>query len=98
MLAQQALCLWFGVWLLLTTLRQTERYAAFLTRFDPLQFLPSWKFFAPTPLTANLMIACRGKHTDGTFEDWRPLTPSPASFATRWLWKSAVRFDYLAGG
>jgi hypothetical protein len=90
----------FVIWLLLTLARQSERGAAWLSPLDPLQLLPSSKFFAPTPATVDLTIAFRGSTATGAFEAWRPLSSASPRFWARWFWnpgriEAKAQFDLI---
>jgi hypothetical protein len=61
-----------GVWFLISIPNQlTNRYGAWVSRFDPFGFVPKWTFFAPIPGTFDYRLIYRDLLADGTPGEWQ---------------------------
>lgn len=87
-----ALAIVFVVWFILSVAGQfqTPRTNA-LRRYDVLQLLPIWTFFAPNPGSSDYHVIVRDRFSNGSLTDWRDAMPIPSQTATTWLWNPRKR-------
>lgn len=83
-----AFAVWFG--LSLYGQFQSPRTDT-LRRYDVLQLLPIWTFFAPNPGSSDYHVIVRDRRSDGTISEWRDAMPIPAQTATSWVWNPMKR-------
>jgi hypothetical protein len=90
--ADVAVVLFFVVWLALCIASQfsTDRINA-LKRFDVLQILPIWTFFAPNPGRSDYHVIGRDRLRDGTVTSWRDVLPIPGQDALSPFWNPRKR-------
>lgn len=56
----------FAIWLLVTVVAQCPgKIPAMLRRYDYLQLIPRWTFFAPNPETSDFRLLVRYQYLDG---------------------------------
>lgn len=71
MLFEFLIIAFFSSWLIASILVQfmpsKENY---LRKYDPLNLLPKWSFFAPFPATSNLVLLYRTSQSDNQFSVW----------------------------
>lgn len=90
--ADGAVALFFALWLGLCVASQfsTDRINA-LKRFDVLQILPIWTFFAPNPGRSDYHVIGRDRLHDGTLTPWRDVLPIPRQDAMSPFWNPRKR-------
>ncbi|HEY0889238.1 MAG TPA: hypothetical protein VGE38_06465 [Nocardioides sp.] len=87
-----ALACIFGAWLALSVIGQFQAPKTdALRRYDVLQLLPIWTFFAPNPGSSDYHVIVRDRCGDGTLTEWRDAMPIPAQTVTSWLWNPKKR-------
>lgn len=82
----------FSVWLLSTiAFQRKSRLASQIARFDRLNLIPRWSFFAPDPGASNYHFVYRGRDDATSASPWVELDLSPrgALFA---LWNPRKRY------
>lgn len=60
-----------GTWLGLTAAANLPKTVKLVRKFDQLDLLPAWTFFAPNPGTSDSIILVRDVFPDGTTSPWR---------------------------
>jgi hypothetical protein len=92
----------FATWILATILSQFEGHVSSfkIKRFDPLNLVPCWTFFAPRPCICDYFLVYRDVDGDGSKSDWTDVGLVISRTITSMLWnpykrRSKCLFDII---
>jgi len=82
----------FAVWFLLTIVFQKKNaFSATIGRFDRLNLIPRWSFFAPDPGASNYHFIYRGREDETSASAWHELNLSPRGIFSI-IWNPRKRY------
>lgn len=88
----------FTTWLALTVVVQFHyERINFFRRFDVLNLLPTWTFFAPNPGSTDYHIIFRNRFESGEVTAWRDALPIPKQNAICAVWNPQKRHVKVVG-
>lgn len=79
------------LWLVASALYQIGAFRRRLARFDLLELLPSWSFFAPHPATRDSHVVIQDLRRDGTLSGWETVTSIPPRRLLDVVWNPTKR-------
>jgi hypothetical protein len=79
------------LWLLLSIMHQVASLQSWLGRWDVLNLLPSWSFFAPSPANRDSHVVVRDLLADGTLGRWESASVFPPRLLSHLVWHPEKR-------
>lgn len=82
-----------AAWYITSLLNHVPRFGWLVQRFDRLQFIPQWGFFAPLPLRFDYVLGVRDAACLGDFGRWQMLVPTVSRGLKAIVWNPGRRLN-----